>query len=147
MTKFVALREKTYNCLIDDGSEDKKAKGTKMCVIKLKFENYKNCLEVTQLDNKINHLEKNKINIDSLKSNPKKFITNNKSILKPQQRFTSERHNVFAEEINKIELSSNDDKRIQSIDSIESYAYGTSKDLVSQKEEMKCNNIIKRYKK
>ena len=147
MTKFVALREKTYNCLIDDGSEDKKAKGTKMCVIKLKFENYKSCLEVTQLDNKINHLEKNKINIDSLKSNPKKFITNNKSILKPQQRFKSERHNVFTEEINKTELSSNDDKRIQSIDSIESYAYGTRKDLVSQKEEIKCNNIIKRYKK
>ena len=26
---------------------------------KLKFENYKNCLEATQLENKINHLEKN----------------------------------------------------------------------------------------
>ena len=35
---------------------------------------------------------------------------------------------------------------MQSIDSIEIYAYGTSKDLVSQKEEIKCNNIIKRYK-
>ena len=34
---------------------------------KLKFENYKNCLEATQLDNKINYLEKNKINIDNLK--------------------------------------------------------------------------------
>ena len=49
-----------------DGSEDKKLKGTKKCVIKrkLKFENYKNCLEATQLDNKIKYLEKNKINID-----------------------------------------------------------------------------------
>ena len=37
-------------------------------------------------------------------------------------------------------------KKIQSIDSIESYAYGTSKDLVSKKEEIKCNNIIKQYK-
>ena len=37
---------------------------------------------------------------------------------------------------------------MQSIDSIETYAYGTSKDLVSEKEEMKCSNIIiKRYKK
>ena len=67
MTKFVGLRAKTYSYLIDDGSEDKKAKGTKKCVIKrkLKFENYKNCLEATQLDNKIKYLEKNKINTDS----------------------------------------------------------------------------------
>ena len=36
---------------------------------------------------------------------------------------------------------------MQSFDSRETYAYGTSKDLVSDKEEIKCNNIIKRYKK
>ena len=35
---------------------------------------------------------------------------------------------------------------MQSIDSIETYAYGTSKDLVSEKEEIKCNCIIKQYK-
>ena len=35
---------------------------------------------------------------------------------------------------------------MQSIDAIETYAYGRSKDLVSQKEEIKCNNIMKRYK-
>ena len=35
---------------------------------------------------------------------------------------------------------------MQSIDLIETYAYGTSKDLVTEKEEIKCNNIIKRYK-
>ena len=34
---------------------------------KLKFENYKNCLEATQFENETNYLEKNKINIDSLK--------------------------------------------------------------------------------
>ena len=58
MTKFVGLRAKTYSYLIDDSSEDKKAKGTKKCVIKrkLKFENCKNCLEATQLDNKIKYL-------------------------------------------------------------------------------------------
>ena len=44
-------------------------------------------------------------------------------------------------------LSSNDDKRMQSIDSIKTYAYGTSKDLVREKEEIKCSNIIKQYKK
>ena len=69
MTKFVGLREKANSYLIDDGSEDKKAKGTKRCVIKrkLKFENYKNCLEVTQVENKMKYLEKNKTDIDSLK--------------------------------------------------------------------------------
>ena len=36
---------------------------------------------------------------------------------------------------------------MQSTDSIETYPYGTSKDLVSDKEEIKCNNITKRYKK
>ena len=45
---------------------------------------------------------------------------------KPQQRFKSERHNVFTEEINKIASSSNDDKRMQSIYLIETYLYGTS---------------------
>ena len=47
-----------------------------------------------------------------------KFIENNKLILQTLQRFKSEIHNVFTEEINKIALSSNDDKRMQSIDSI-----------------------------
>ena len=48
--------------------------------------------------------------------------------------FQSEKHDVFTEEINKIALSSND-KRMQTIDSIETYAYGTSKDLVCEKED------------
>ena len=58
--KFVGQRPKTYSYLIDDSSEDKKAKVTKKCVLKrkLKFENYKNWLEATQLDNKIKYLEK-----------------------------------------------------------------------------------------
>ena len=47
MTLFVRLRAKTYSYLIDNCGEDKNAKGTKKSVIerKLKFENYKNCLE------------------------------------------------------------------------------------------------------
>ena len=56
-------------------------------------------------------------------------MKNKKSILKTQQGFKSERPNVFTREFNKIALSSNDDKSVQSIDSIETYAYGTSKDL------------------
>ena len=49
----------------------------------------------------------------------KEIVKKNKPILKTQQRFKSEKHNVFTEEINKIALSSNDDKIIQSVDSIE----------------------------
>ena len=75
MTKFFGLRAKSYSYLIDDGSEVTKAKGTKKCVIKrkLEFENYKNCFEATQVENKVNCLGKNKINIDSLK----KILKNN----------------------------------------------------------------------
>ena len=63
MIKFVGLRAETYSYLRDDGSKNKKVKGTKKCVIKrkLKFENYKNCLEATQLENKINCIEKMKV--------------------------------------------------------------------------------------
>ena len=84
MTEFLALRPKTYSYLTSDCKEDKKAKGTKKCVIKrrLKFNDYKDCL------------------------------LNNKIVLKSQQRFKSERHDVYTEEINKIALSSNDDKRL-----------------------------------
>ena len=57
-----------------------------------------------------------------------------------------EKHSAFTEQINKIALSSNDDKRIQSIDLIETYAYGMNKDLVCKKEEIECNNTIKQYK-
>ena len=85
MTEFVALRPKTYSYLIDDDSAAKKAKGTKTCVIEkkiLKFNDYKDCL------------------------------LNNEIILKSQQRCKSETHNVYTEEINKITLSHNDDKRL-----------------------------------
>ena len=94
MTKFV----------MNDSSEDKKAKGTKTSVIKrkLKFENYKNCLEATQLENKTNCQEKNQIDKDNLKKNHEDFIRNNKSTLKAQKRLTRERHNVFTEEINNV---------------------------------------------
>ena len=98
MTEFIALIPKTYSYLTDDCKEDKKAKGTKKCVIKrrLKFNDYKDCL------------------------------LNNKMALKSQQRFKSERHDAYTEEINKIALSSSDDKRLQTFDRITSYPYGTS---------------------
>ena len=76
MTKFVGLRKKAYSYLIDGGSEDKKAKAMESCVIKrkLKFGNYKNYLETTHLENKINRLEKGENDIDSLEKGHKEFI-------------------------------------------------------------------------
>ena len=96
ITEFVALRPKTYSYLTDDCKEDKKAKGTKKCMIKrmIKFDDYKKCL------------------------------LNGEVILKSQQRCKSKGHNVYTENINKIALSSNDDKRLTASDKITSYPYG-----------------------
>ena len=50
----------------------------------------------------------------------------NKIILKLQQRFRSDHHKVYTEEVNKIALSSNDDKRLQTYDRVTTYPYGMS---------------------
>ena len=75
---------------------DDEAKGTKKCVIKgmIKFNDFKNCLLKVEV------------------------------ILKSQQRFISKKHDVYTENINKIALSNNDDKRIVSSDKTTSYPYG-----------------------
>ena len=70
----------------------------------LRFEDYKSCLETSQIESKINQLEINKINADSLKEDQKKFLKNNQLTLKIQQRFRSEKHSAFTEEINNIAL-------------------------------------------
>ena len=77
----------------------------------LKLENYKNCLEANELENKINYLEKNEINVDGFfcyKIKHKEFIKNNNLILKTQLRFKSKRQNFFTDEIDNIALNSND---------------------------------------
>ena len=56
-------------------------------------------------------LGKNKLETDRLRENYKEFIRNNGLILKSRQRFRSNDHNVFTEEINKIALSAKDDKK------------------------------------
>ena len=96
IAEFITLRPKTYSYLTDNDEEDKKAKGTKKCVIKktIKFNDYKKCL------------------------------LNDKVILKSQQRFISNKHDVYTENVNKTALSNNDDKRIISLDKITSYPYG-----------------------
>ena len=75
-----------------------------------------------------------------LKFNEDKYcLLNNEIILKSQQRFKSERHYVYTEEVNKIALSRNDDKRLQTYDRITSYPYGTSAGRV-------CKTVIKQSK-
>ena len=98
MTEFGALRAKAYGYLKEDGSEHKRAKGTNKCVIKrgLLFENYK----------------------DSL--------FNDKIIMRQQLRFKSDYHNVCTEEINKVALSSTDNKRLQTYDRVTTYPHGTN---------------------
>ena len=54
----------------------------------------------------------------------KKCLLNDEVIFKLQQRFISKKHDVYTENINKIALSSNDDKIILSSDKITSYPYG-----------------------
>ena len=106
MTEFIALRAKTYAYLLDDDSEHKKPKGTKKCIIKrqLTFKNYK----------------------DSL--------FNNEVVIKSQQRFRSDHHKVYTKEVNKIALSSNDDKRIQTFDKTTIYPYSTNTFKVCENE-------------
>ena len=76
MTGPVALGPKTYSYLIDDGDEKEKAKGTKKCVKKqkLKTEDYKHRLEASQIENKINQLEKHQLDVNGLREKHKKFI-------------------------------------------------------------------------
>ena len=98
MKEFCALRAKTYTYLMEDDSEHNKAKRSKKCMIKrrLMFENYK----------------------DS--------FFNDKTKMRSQLRFKIDLHNVYTEEVNKIALSSNDDKRLQTLDRITTSPYGSN---------------------
>ena len=69
-----------------------------------------------------------------------------KIILKSQQRFKSDYHNVYTEQINKIALSSNDDKRLQTFDKITTYPYGTNAFKVCESEMLMVNYNKNKYK-
>ena len=56
----------------------------------------------------------------------KDSLLNNKTVLKSRLRFKSNHHNVYTEEVNKIALSGNDDKRLQTFDRVTTYPYGTN---------------------
>ena len=61
-------------------------------------------------------------------------LFNSKTIIKSQQRFKSDHHNVHTEEVNKIALSSNDDKRLQTFDGITTYLYSSNAFKVRESE-------------
>ena len=115
MTEVVALRPKAYAYLDEGGNEHKKSKGTKRSVIKQKliFQNFKDCL------------------------------FNNKTVYRSQERFKSYNHDVYTEEVNKIALSSNDDKRLQTFDRITTYPYGTNAFKVCESEMLLKNVKVK----
>ena len=58
--------------------------------------------------------------------NYKDWLFHNKTILKSQLRIKSDHHDVYTEKVNKIALSSNDDKRLQTFNRVTTYPYGTN---------------------
>ena len=96
MTEFVALRSKLYSYKVLDGSEDKKCKGIKKCIVKktLTFEDYKTCL------------------------------FNDYTEYRSQLMFRSAKHEVHTIEVNKVALNRDDDKRISKRDGISTFARG-----------------------
>ena len=115
MTEFCALRPKAYSYKLDDDTEGQKAKGTKKCIVKreLTFKNYVDCLFKSRV------------------------------IIKSQQRFRIDHHRVCTEEVNKIALSSNDDKRLETFDRVTTYPYGTKVFQICENE-MLLNEKVKR---
>ena len=65
--------------------------------------------------------------------NYKDCLFNNKTVYRPRERFKSYYHDFFTEEVNKIVLSSNDDKRLQTSNKITTYPYGTSEMMMINK--------------
>ena len=53
-------------------------------------------------------------------------LFDNKTVYRSQQRFKRYNHDVYTEDVNKIALSSNYDKRIQTFDRITTNPYGTN---------------------
>ena len=100
MTEIVALRPKLYSYKKLDGSEDKKCKGIKKCIVKktLTFEDYKTCLFSDSTE------------------------------YRSQLMFRSSKHDVHTIKVNKVALNKDDDKRISRKDGISTFARG-HKDL------------------
>ena len=97
-----------------------------MIIVKLKNLKEKKCVEKRRL----------------MFQNYKVSLFNNKTTLKSQQRFKSDHHKVYTEEVNKIALSSNDDKRLQTFDRITTYPYGTNVFEVCENEMLTVKDLF-----
>ena len=69
-------------------------------------------------------------------------LFNNKIIVKSQQRLKSDHHEVYTEEFNKISLSSNDDKRLETFDKAARYTHGTNAFKVCESEMMIVRDLF-----
>ena len=79
--------------------------------------------------------------------NYKDSLFSNKIILKSQQRFKSDHHRIYTEEVNKVAQRSNDDKRIQTFDKITTHPYGTSVFKICESEMTNVCNAKETLKK
>ena len=96
IVEFVGLRPKLYSYKMLDGSGDKKCKEVTNNVTKrgIQFDDYRECLFIRKEQHR-------KMNV-----------------------IRSHCHEIYTEEINKISLSSDDDKRVIMADGIHTLAYG-----------------------
>ena len=71
----------------------------------------------------------------------------NEVLLRAKHQFRSDHHKVYTEEVNKIALSSNDDKRIQTFDKVTTYLYGANAFMFCKNEMLLKNKFIDMVKK
>ena len=95
------IETETYDYFADNIDEKKKEKDIKKCAIKwkLKFKDSKICPEANQLKNEINHSEKSKLDLDSLKLNHKEFIQNKRLKIKSHRNLKLRNKRINKEEI------------------------------------------------
>ena len=74
--------------------------------------------------------------------NFKDCLSSNKNVYRSQHTFKSYNHDVYTKEVNKIALSANDDKRLQTYDKIETYPCGTNAFKVCESEMLMLKKII-----
>ena len=72
----------------------------------------------------------------------KDCLFNNKTVYRSQKRFKSYYHVMYTEEVNKIALSSNDDKRLQTSDRVTTYPYGTNAFKVCESEMLTVKDLF-----
>ena len=78
--------------------------------------------------------------------NFKNCLFNNKAVYRSQKRFKSFNHDLYTGEVNKIALSNNDDKRLQTFDGITTYPYGTNALKVCESEMLMVKDLfLKNY--